>query len=257
MPNGFGILRRGACVLALPLAAGGCVQMIDGAVAGMVSAPAGAVAARAGADPMPGDPQTLMTRLAPARPGDAQRAERLAEEVRRALEPYRDVEQARAAGYRPFPPEPGPEMRIIHYVHQARSRREARRIDPAQPGALLYERIPGRGLRLVGAMYTAPLSAPLEELDRRVPLSVTQWHLHQNICVPRPLWDARQWARTGSDGRPLFGPGSPVSTEAACRELRGRFLPTVFGWMAHVYVFAENPADVWNAMYGHDHDGGH
>ncbi len=79
----------------------------------------------------------------------------------------------------------------------------------------------------------------------------------ENVCVPRPVWDGEAWARKAPDGRPLFGPGSPVATPEACREIRGRFLPTVFGWMAHVYVFAENPADLWNAMYGHGPHGGH
>lgn len=170
---------------------------------------------------------------------------------------YRDVNAAVAAAYRSFPPEPGPADRIIHFVHQGLSRREAREIDVARPGALLYERAPGGGLRLVGAMFTAPVGASLEELDARVPLSVTQWHLHQNICVPRPVWDREAWARRAPDGRrPLFGPGSPVSTEAACREAGGRFLPTVFGWMAHVYPLTDNPAGLRNAMYGHEGHGG-
>lgn len=256
-----GAYRRPAAVAALSavatgsmLAMGGCARAVDGVIAGAISAPAADVAARGGADPMPGDPQTLMTRLRPARPGDAARADQIAATVRGSIARYRDVKDAVADGYRSFPPEPSPRDRIIHYVHQGRSRREARRIDPAQPGALLYERTAGGGLRLVGAMYTAPVTAPLAELDARVPLSVTQWHLHQNVCVPRPVWDGEQWARTVS-GRPMFGPGSPIATEAACRQVGGRFLPTVFGWMAHVYVFAEDPKDLWNAMYGHEPHG--
>lgn len=244
-------------VIAAPLLFAGCTRMVDGALMGMVSAPASAVAARGGADPMPGDPQTLMTRLRPARDGDADRANAIAAEVERSIEPFRDVRAAVGAGYRSFPAEPAPDQRIIHYVHQGLSRREARRLDVTRPGALLYERMPDGSLRLVGAMFTAPLGASLEELDARVPLSVTQWHLHQNVCVPRPVWDAEAWARKAPDGRPLFGPGSPVATPEGCREIRGRFLPTVFGWMAHVYVFAENPADRWNAMYGHAPHGGH
>lgn len=251
-------LRRAALAASvLALGAGGCARALDGMLMGVVSAPETAVAARPGAEPMPGDPQTLMTRRHPARPGDAARAARLAEEVRRSIARYHDVRAAERDGYRSFPPAPSPSLRIIHYVHRGRSGKEARRIDPARPGALLYERTASGGLRLVGAMFTAPVGAPLEELDARVPLSVTQWHLHQNICVPRPVWDKAAWARTLPGGRPVFGPGSPVSTEAACREAGGRFLPTVFGWMAHVYVFADDPADVWNAMYGHGGEDGH
>ncbi len=95
--------------------------------------------------------------------------------------------------------------------------------------------------------------------DARVPLSATRWHLHTNVCVPKPIWDGDAWARTLADGRPVFGPDSPIATEAGCDDVGGRFLPTVFGWMAHVNLFAEDPADVWNAMYGHEdeHGGAH
>ena len=197
---------------------------------------------------MPGDPQTLMTHARPARPGDQARAERILQTARAALRPYHNVAAAEAAGYRSFPPDPGPELQVIHYVN--RHIQEDDGVDYARPGSLLYER-DGDGLRLLGAMYTAPVSAELGELDRRVPLSATQWHLHQNVCVPRPLWDRAAWARAAPDGRPLYGPGSPTVTRAACERLGGRFLPTVFGWMAHVNVFARDPGDVWNAHYGH------
>ena len=254
MPNPAPIrCRRAAAAIALTaaLVAAGCTGAVDGWLAGLISAPASAVAARGGSAPMPHDPQTLMTRLRAPRAGDAERAERLAASLRRGIARYRDVEHARADGYRSFPPEPRPEDRIIHYVHHGRSQREADRIDATRPGALLYERLADGELRLVGAMFTAPVDAPLDELDRRVPLSVTQWHLHQNVCVPRPLWDGAEWARRRG-GRPLYGPGSVIATRADCEYAGGRFLPTVFGWMAHVHVFAEDPAELWNAMYGHD-----
>ena len=245
------------------LSLAGCVSIVDDAVAGAISADASEVRARRGAMPMAGDPQTLMTRPTRPAPGDRQRADRILETARRAIRPYRDPAAAERAGYRPFPPNPGPDLRVVHYVNSRIDEEDG--VDYARPGSLLYERDGRGGLRLLGAMYTAPVSADLAELDRRVPLSVTQWHLHQNVCVPRPLWDEAEWARTTRSGRPLYGPGSPTVTEAACRELGGRFLPTVFGWMAHVNAYADDPADVWNAHYGHqergmdgmDHGGGH
>jgi hypothetical protein len=245
-----------AALVLLATAASGCVTLVDNAVADAISAPAEEVRARHGAEPMPGDPQTLMTRKTRPTRSDRARAERLLRETREAIRPYRTVEAAEAAGYRMFPPEqPVP---VVHFVHREWSEDEQDGIDPERPGALLYERTPGGGLRLLGAMFTAPVGATLEEMDRRVPLSVTQWHLHQNICVPRPLWDEREWERARG-GRPLFGPGGSARTEAACDDVGGRFLPTVFGWMAHVNVFAEDPADVWNAHYGHGdgHGSGH
>ena len=238
--------------VALLLAAGlfaGCVSIVDNAVAGAISADASEVRARHGAMPMAGDPQTLMTRQTQPRRGDRQRADRILAQARQALRPYHDVRDAVEAGYRSFPAEPSPDLRVIHYVNPNID--EADGVDYGRPGSLLYERDGRGGLRLLGAMYTAPVTADLAELDRRVPLSVTQWHLHQNVCVPRPLWDEAQWARTDRAGRPLFGPGSAVVTRAACDDVGGRFLPTVFGWMAHVNAFADDPADVWNAHYGH------
>ena len=239
-----------ALALCSGLLTSGCATIVDDAVAGAISADASEVRARSGAATMPGDPQTLMTRRAPPAPGDRQRADRILEAARRALRPYRDPAAAEAAGYRPFPPNPGPDLPIVHYVNTSVDEEDG--VDYARPGSILYERNDGGELELLGAMYTAPVSADLAELDRRVPLSVTQWHLHQNVCVPRPLWDEAEWARRAPDGRPLFGPGSPTVTEAACERVGGRFLPTVFGWMAHVNAYADSPADVWNAHYGHE-----
>ena len=244
------ILVAVAALVVLP----GCATIVDDAVADAISAPASEVRARSAAEPMAGDPQTLMTRKTRPEPGDRARAARLLAETREAILPYRDVAAAEAAGYQMFPPEqPVP---VVHFVHREWSAAEADHIDPERPGALLYERDGDGGFRLLGAMYTAPVGATAEELDRRVPLSATQWHLHQNVCVPRPIWDEAAWARTRG-GQPLFGPGGAVRTEAGCDDVGGRFLPTVFGWMAHVNVFAEDPDDVWNAHYGHGEPGGH
>ena len=259
------LAHRGVLALALlaPLL-GGCATAIDNVVTDAISAPASDVRAREGTVSMAGNPHVIMTKAQPAQPGDRARADRLADEVRRGIAPYRHVEDAVEAGYRPFPAEPPPGLKIIHYVHPERSKREAEAPDPSQPGSLLYERTDDGRLRLLGAMITAPVEASLAELDRRVPLSATRWHLHTDICVPRPIWDKEAWARTFGDGRPVFGPESPIATEAACDDEGGRLLPAVFGWMAHVNVFAEDPADVWNAMYGHEdahesggHGGGH
>ena len=231
------------------LALAGCATILDDAVAGAISADASEVRARRGAMPMAGDPQTLMTRLTRPEPGDRQQADRILAQARQALRPYHDVAAAEAAGYRSFPATPPPDLQVIHYVHTGIDETDG--VDYRRPGSLLYERDGRGGLRLLGAMYTAPVSADLAELDRRVPLSVTQWHLHQNVCVPRPLWDEAEWARTDRRGRAVYGPGGTAVTEAACERVGGRFLPTVFGWMAHVNAFADDPDDVWNAHYGH------
>lgn len=196
------------------------------------------------------DPHMRMTPMRAPTDDELARADSLAQEVKAAIAQYADISAAEADGYGPFPPDPS-DLHIVHYVSLGRSWQENWRLDPQKPGSLLYERQPDGSLKLLGAMFTAPAEATEAELNERVPLSVTRWHLHTNICVPDPVWDADQWALE-QDGLPVFGPESPIATEAACEAVDGDFRPTVFGWMVHANVFAENPADVWNPMYGHE-----
>ena len=54
------------------------------------------------------------------------------------------------------------------------------------------------------------------------------------------------------DGKPVFGPRSPIATREACDAVGGRFRPRVFGWMVHANVLeGDDPAVVW----GMSHDG--
>lgn len=191
-----------------------------------------------------------MTPTRPATEADQATADALARAVKAGISQYADVSDAEADGYQPFPPDPS-ELHIVHYVNVWRSWRETWGLNPQEPGSLLYERQPDGSLQLLGAMFTAPAEATEADLSDRVPLSVTRWHLHTNICVPDPIWDSDQWALEQA-GQPMFGPESPIADEASCKTVGGDFWPTAFGWMVHAYVFAENPDDVWNPMYGHD-----
>ena len=247
-----------ACVCLL-LKAIGC-GAVDAVIVNEISTPMEEVAARDGAEAA--GPHMLMTVERGEAPGDRERAKQLAGALKAGAERFRNVEDAVAAGYESFPKDPPADLQEIHYVHRKWSQAEAEQIDPERPGALLYRRTDHGGLRLVGAMVTAPATASLEELDSRVPLSMTRWHLHTNMNVPRPIWDEDEWARTTDDGQPLFGPESPVATREGSEAVGGRFLPVVFGWMAHAYVFDDTIADdapiteVWE-MPGHGHGGGH
>ena len=217
-----------------------------------IAAPAGAqsIAANklsgAGCSADPNDPQMLLTDpLLPA-PGDAAYARALGERVKAAILPYRDIERAKRDGYKGFGDDPG--RGIVHYVNYWRSFREGGRLNPERPGALLYLRDDSGAeprYELVGAMFTAKDKASVNELNRRVPLSQARWHLHTNICTPRPIWSGKKWARLASDGRPLFGAGSPTDTKAKCDAAGGKFHSTIFGWMVHVYPFREDPATWW------------
>ncbi|MDJ0706670.1 MAG: hypothetical protein QNJ46_25650 [Leptolyngbyaceae cyanobacterium MO_188.B28] len=195
------------------------------------------------------DPHMRMTSMRPPTENDLAKADDLAQKVKVAIAKYADISVAEADDYQPFPPDPS-DLYIVHYVNVWLPWLENFRLDPKHPGSLLYERQADGSLQLLGAMFTAPPEATEEELNARVPLSVTRWHLHTNICVPNPIWDKDQW-ELEQDGQPVFGPESPIATESACESVGGDFWPTAFGWMVHANVFADEPADIWNPMYGH------
>jgi len=188
-------------------------------------------------------------RLTPARTAsarDRRRADSLVATLRRALEPYRDVRAAERDGYAQFLPGVKNQP-LFHFTSNRRAMKSGFRFDPAQPTSLLYRRDSAGAFVLVGAMYTASARASLEELDRRVPLSVARWHQHVNICVPKR--GARErWLEREPDGRMRFGPAGAIATREACDAADGRFLPRIFGWMVHANVYQ---SDVW----GDEHEG--
>lgn len=193
------------------------------------------------------DPHLQLTPEREATASERARAEELEIAVTKAIQKYSKVSDAESAGYLKFPPD-SDDYSIVHYVNPGLSFWEIWRLDPQQPGALLYEKQADNSLKLLGVMFTAPGEATLEELDRRIPLSIARWHLHTNICTPVPIWDESQWKMT-QNGLPKFGPMSPIATKAECDAVKGEFHSHVFGWMVHLNVNANDPADVWNHRY--------
>ncbi|MBE9045897.1 hypothetical protein IQ255_16050 [Pleurocapsales cyanobacterium LEGE 10410] len=193
------------------------------------------------------DPHLRLTPERRATAPELNRAEELQLAVAKAIKKYSKVSSAEAAGYWKFPPN-SDDYSIVHYVNPGLSFWETWRLDPQQPGALLYERQADKSLKLLGVMFTAPGEATMEELNRRIPLSIARWHLHTNICTPVPIWDESQWKMT-QNGLPRFGPTSPIATKAECDAVNGEFHPNIFGWMVHLNVNAKDPADVWNHHY--------
>lgn len=193
-------------------------------------------------------------RLSPARqptPADSIRASAIADTLRRAIAKYADVRAAEADGFRRFAPQVK-DQEVFHYTRWSWALWATVEFDPAKPTSLLYRRQPDGTLRLIGAMYTAPGQATLDELDRRVPLSIARWHLHTNICIP-PVDQRERWRET-RDSMPVFGPRSPIATRDACDAVGGRFLPRLFGWMVHADVFdGSDPARIWAAPHDHHH----
>ena len=180
---------------------------------------------------------------------DSARAALRVSELRAAIGKYRDVHVAEADGYRIFLP--NVPQAVYHFTNWRYGLNAVFGFDPARPTSLLYKRKAGGGFELVGAMYTAPAQATLDELDRRVPLSVAHWHQHVAWCVP-PRGARQRWAETDG-GAPRFGPKSPIATREACDAVGGVFLPRIFGWMVHANVFAsDDPAVIWGGE-GHEH----
>jgi hypothetical protein len=192
-----------------------------------------------------------MTPSRALRPGDSARADSVLAIVRSSLTRYRDVNAAIADGFRQFLPNVKHQP-IYHFTNFRYAMEERFRFDPSKPTSLLYKEDSGGHMVLVGVMYDDAPGTALAELDRRIPLSITHWHRHVNWCVP-PRGQQDRWKET-KDGQPVFGPHSPIATQAACDSVGGRFFPRLFGWMVHVNAFAgTDPAVVW----GGDEHGEH
>jgi hypothetical protein len=176
-----------------------------------------------------------MTPVRPVAEGDRERAQQIVDTVAQAIQKYKDYRVALAEGYRIFAPNvPQP---VYHFTNYWNGFLEGFTFDAARPTSLLYKKTKD-GYELVGAMYTAPRTATLDELNERVPLGIARWHQHTNLCIPKAR-QARQadWSKFGLTGS--------ISTEQACTEAGGRFYPVIFGWMVHVYPFESSSAQIW------------
>jgi hypothetical protein len=87
-------------------------------------------------------------------------------------------------------------------------------------------------------MYTMPVRATEEELNERIPLSIAQWHLHTNLCVPKP-------GQGQHADFTKFGLMGSITTKASCDANGGKFYPILFGWMVHVYPFESTREKIW------------
>ena len=190
-------------------------------------------------------PHMRVTGKRPPRPGDLDRAGRIVEQTRRVIAKYEDHRLAVEDGYKPFLAQlPLPEYHFTNYWHGFEA---SLRFSVERPTSLLYVRERG-GYRLTGLMFRAGARASLEELDRRLPLSVAQWHLHTAICLPPRARGGELFRRN-----PRFGFAGSISTRPDCEEAGGRFFPHLFGWMVHVYPYEERTEDVFRIPGHHDH----
>ncbi len=188
-------------------------------------------------------PHMKMTALRSPKPGDAARAQQVAEAARKASEKYTDYRAALADGYKIFHPEVPQKM--YHFTNYGYAMEAALRFNPDHPTSLLYEKH-GDDYKLVGAMYTAPKRFTEDQLDERVPLSVAQWHEHVNFCSPPA--DRRKEMLSQ---HPEFGLHGSITTQEACDAAGGTFHPVIFNWMVHVYPFEKDQAKVWSVERQH------
>jgi hypothetical protein len=180
------------------------------------------------------DAHLTMTSRRPASPADARRADAVVEALTAALERYKDSRVAIGDGFQPILLQlPLPEH---HFTNYRNGFVGAFTFDPVRPTSLLYRKR-NSGYDLVGAMYTAPKWFNEDQLHARVPLSVSTWHAHVNICLPPQGTRRPDWLRFGFRGS--------IASEAACHEADGRWFPQLFGWMVHVYPYERAPERIW------------
>jgi hypothetical protein len=179
-----------------------------------------------------------MSTLRDPQPGDQEKAQHVVDDVRVAIEKYKDANVALADGYKIFLP--NVPQKMYHFSKTQYAIEAAFYFDPAKPTSLLYER-QGSEYKLIGAMYTAPFRLSEDQLNDRIPLSVAQWHQHVNMCRPPK---GREREMLGKN--PQFGLQGSISTQSACDAAGGTFMPHVFGWMVHVYPWEKTPDAIWS-----------
>lgn len=188
--------------------------------------------------------------MAPARPlaaGDSARAAEIVKTARAALAKYADVRAAEQDGYVKFMPWLE-DQTIFHYNNIGNVLATLTGFDAAKPVSLLYKKDPGGAMKLVGAMYSATPNATLADLDARLPTSIAHWHEHVDFCGPNP--DSVRAGTQKVDG-PSTARWLQITTREQCAAAGGRFVPRLFGWMAHVYLFAgDDPAVIWGGEHG-------
>jgi hypothetical protein len=186
--------------------------------------------------PMRGHMQMTPPRAASA--ADRARADKILQTLRAAIEPYKDYRIAEAAGYRKFlgnVPQP-----MYHFTSWQNAYANQFSFDPMRPTSLMYKSVPG-GYELVGAMFTAPREATLEQLDARVPLGIATWHLHTNLCLPPPGTSRGEMFGAGA----RFGLAGSITTQEECTRAGGTFKPSIYNWMVHVWPYETDPSKIW------------
>jgi hypothetical protein len=188
-------------------------------------------------------PHMKMTALRTAKPDDAARAQKVADQARKASEKYTDFHRALADGFKIFHPEVP--QKIYHFTNYGYAMEAAFRFNADHPTSLLYQK-DGDDYKLVGVMYTAPKRFNEDQLDERIPLSIAQWHEHVNFCAP-PADKKKEMLAP----HPQFGLRGSITTQETCDAAGGTFHPVIFNWMVHLYPFEKGQAKIWSVERQH------
>jgi hypothetical protein len=188
-------------------------------------------------------PHMKMTALRAPQPGDAEKAQKVAEVAHGVMEKYKDYRTALNDGFKIFHPEVP--QKQYHFTNYRYAMEAAFDFNPEHPTSLLYEKF-GEGYRLAGVMYTAPKRFTEDDLNQRIPLSVAQWHEHVNFCKAP---EGHKQEMLGPN--PKFGLRGSITTKTECDAAGGEFHPLVFNWMVHLYPLEKDPALVWSVDRQH------
>ena len=179
---------------------------------------------------------------------DSARAADIVKRARAALEQYSDAKVAERDGYVKFLPWLE-EQSIFHYNNMANVFATLSGFDPTKPVSLLYKKGAAGEMTLVGAMYAAQPGATPDDLDARLPLGIAHWHEHVDFCGPTP-----EAVRAGTEKVDAASTARwlKITSREECTAAGGRFVPRLFGWMAHAYLFVgDDPKVIWG---GDDRD---
>ena len=186
------------------------------------------------------DPHMRMTKLRVGSAEDKKRAEEIADSARWAIEKYKDHRAALADRFEILLPEVPQNM---YHFNKLENYMEAEsRFNPERPTSLLYEKISDTDYKLIGVMYTAPAGMTEDELNERVPLSLTQWHQHIDICLPKGTDTFKGLIGQGEK----FGLNGSITTREECEKEGGQFLPRLLGWMVHLYPYEKTTEQMWS-----------
>jgi hypothetical protein len=200
-------------------------------------------------------------RMAPKRvatAADSARAADIVVKARAALDKFRDVKEAEKVGYVEFMPWLE-DQSMFHYNNIGNVLLTMQSFDATKPVSLLYVKNAKGEKVLTGAMYASPPNATPDDLDARLPLGIAHWHEHVDFCGPKleDIQSGAQKVDAASTAKWL-----KITTRADCAAAGGRFVPRLFGWMAHVYLFAgDDPRAIWGGddrdhMHSHHPPGG-